>query len=139
MYFGSSFMNMASPVMDEELMAAIQGGNMAYAQHLLAKKRKVAMPRNQGGYPGGTMYTPETSPGNAMDGGTMYAGGSKNFDEFATPAPDAVASGAEMNPIAAARNKGQRGMAMRAMHSAQFENGATMPYAAKGLNRGMMR
>lgn len=116
MYFGSSFMNMASPVMDEELMAAIQGGNMAYAQHLLAKKKAAA----------GT-------------GGTMYAGGSKNFDEFATPAPDAVASGAEMNPIAAARNKGQRGMAMRAMHSAQFENGATMPYAAKGLNRGMMR
>lgn len=107
MYFGSSFMNMASPVMDEELMAAIQGGNMQYAQHLLAKKRQAAKPNY----------------------GEVYAGGSKDFDEFATPAPDAVASGAEMNPIAAARNKGQRGAEMRMQQ---------MPFASKGM-RGAYR
>lgn len=120
MYFGSSFMNMANPVMDEELMAAIQGGNMGYAQHLLAKKKAAA---GTGGY----------------SGGTMYGGGTKNFDEFATPAPDAVASGAEMNPIAAARNKGQRGAAMRAMHSQGMGDRPEMIYPGKGINRGMMR
>ena len=101
---------MASPVMDEELMAAIQGGNMPYAQHLLAKKRK-----GQPGY------------------GAMYPGGNKDFDEFTTPAPDAVASGAEMNPIAAARNKGQQGAAMRAMHSQRFADTAEMPFPGKGM------
>ena len=116
MYFGSSFMNMANPVMDEELMAAIQGGNMAYAQHLLAKKKAAA-----------------------GAGGTMYAGGSKNFDEFATPAPDAVASGAEMNPIAAARNHGQRGAAMRAMHSQAMGDRPEMIYPGKDIRRGMAR